>query len=210
MSTHHKNQLLNTSMRLPLLQKKFWFAAIFSASSLCLTGCGTIFGGTANSAAPVVDHYNNYIPTTSEQGGERNYSAEPRKVTVPDSSFFTGRATPVSHEALDSEWVQQQNPNSYTIEVASDEKPAAVADVLQQIPKLARTAQIQQDNKYTGVYGSYSSQEEAQSAFNKLPANIRRKAKIKQWEHVRSVTKQEPHPEDKADNTMNKTDGAKP
>jgi len=115
-----------------------------------------------------------------------NYRADIKKgVVVPKSYLAGANRTPTSHRDQDKSWVEGQNPQSYTIELADADKPAQVAGVLYKAPKNDRRAQVsyQQDGKtyYKGLYGSYNNYEAAQQALNALPADIKSGANIKSW-----------------------------
>ncbi len=109
-------------------------------------------------------------------------------VEVPDS-YHVGLGHPTSAKDMDKSWVKNQNPNSYTIEIAKDSKPAAVAGVLQQTPKNERTAEIKTNSGiYTGVYGTYQSYEAAKEKLDSLPENIKQNATIKSWQSIQDET----------------------
>jgi hypothetical protein len=135
-------------------------------------------------------HYNPANPSSSHAGtGKRPRS---RGVRVPESYHFAEQATPVSHKDRDKQWVDTQNPNAYTIELNSGEKPAEVANTLYKAPTGTRKAQIKQqkDGKtvYKGVYGSFENEEEARKALDSLPEDVRSKAKVERWNDVQSKT----------------------
>lgn len=115
----------------------------------------------------------NYTPPVSSE-----------TVEVPDS-YHVGLGHPTSAKDMDKNWVSNQNPNAYTIEVAKDSKPAAVAGVLQQTPKNERTAEIKTNSgSYTGIYGTYPSYEAAKEKLDALPENIKQNASIKSWRNI--------------------------
>ena len=94
-------------------------------------------------------------------------------MTVPDSYYVGAYHSPTSHKDVDRNWVNSQNPQGYTIEVAEGERPAQVAGKLYKLPKNDRRAQIKYNKNgktyYKGVYGSYNNYEDAQKALNNLP-----------------------------------------
>lgn len=116
----------------------------------------------------------------------RNYSATP--ATVPDSHYTGSYRSPTSHKDMDRNWVNSQNPKAYTIQIDENEKASQVAGRLYKAPKTERSAQIKYDRDgrsyYKGVYGSYNNYEDAQKAFNKLPAEIKQGSGIKSWSSV--------------------------
>lgn len=95
-----------------------------------------------------------------------------------------------SFKIRDNSWVKSQNPQGYTIELATDEKAAPVASVLQQAPKNERMAEVKYQqggkNYYKGVYGTYPSYQAAQQALNNLPENLKQNAGIKTWGSIQS------------------------
>ena len=113
---------------------------------------------------------------------------EKKPVSVPDSSLISASHTPVSHSDVDRSWVNSQNTQHYTIELANSEKASQVAGALYKAPKNERTAEIryQVNGKtyYKGLYGTYSSYEAAQKALNQLPDDMKQSAGIKSWGSV--------------------------
>lgn len=116
------------------------------------------------------------------------YSNQSQMVDVPDSYHVGEYHAPVSFKDRDKQWVNSQNPQKYTIELADDEKAAAVAKKLYQAPKSDRSAQVQYQKNgksyYKGVYGSYDSPEAAQKALDGLPTDIKQGAGVKNWGSV--------------------------
>ncbi|AHE66509.1 SPOR domain-containing protein [Legionella oakridgensis] len=122
---------------------------------------------------------------------QENYHPEATKqVVVPDSYHVGPYHSPASHKDRDRQWVESQNPQAYTIELANGEKASQVAGQLYKAPKSDRMAQIkyQQNGKtyYEGLYGSYSSYEAAQQALNALPDDIKQGASIQSWGNVQN------------------------
>ncbi len=115
-----------------------------------------------------------------------------QEVKIPDSYYVGGYHSPMSHKDSDKSWVKNQSPQAYTIEVADGEKASQVAAKLYKIPKKDRMAEIkyQANNgkaSYKGLYGSYSSYEEAQKAFATLPEEVKQGAGIKSWSNIQST-----------------------
>lgn len=115
----------------------------------------------------------------------------PQERVVPES--YQMKASPVASKDLDKTWVNSQNPTGYTIQIADDEKAARVAGTLQKAPKNERMAEVkyQRDGKayYKGLYGTYSTSEEANKALNALPEDIKQGAGIQSWGTIQqSVT----------------------
>ena len=110
-----------------------------------------------------------------------------QRVSVPESYHLGMNSTPVASKDEDKRWIDGQNPQGYTIEVAEDSKPAAVANTLQKTPKNERAAEVQsQHGSYLGVYGSYPTREAAENKLNGLPDDIKRNAKIKNWQNIQN------------------------
>ncbi|ASQ46599.1 SPOR domain-containing protein [Legionella clemsonensis] len=125
---------------------------------------------------------------TYDGGVDYRYERAGGDVNVPNSYHVGPTHSPASHKAVDSNWVHSQNPQGYTIEIAEG-KASQVAGKLYRVPKNNRTAQVKSyggDGKvyYKGVYGSYSSYEEAQQALTRLPEDIKQGANIKNWSAI--------------------------
>ncbi|KTD07024.1 hypothetical protein SAMN02746073_0067 [Legionella jamestowniensis DSM 19215] len=122
---------------------------------------------------------------TYDGGVDYRYERAGGDVNVPHSYHVGPTHSPASHKDVDSNWVNNQNPQGYTIEIAEG-KASQVAGKLYKVPKNDRTAQIKAYSGsggayYKGVYGSYHSYEEAQQALNRLPQEIKQGANIKNW-----------------------------
>jgi septal ring-binding cell division protein DamX len=118
-----------------------------------------------------------------------------RNTTNPRAWVKTSRAlpsqtprSPVLSRDSDKSWVESQNPQGYTIEIADDEKPAYVANQLHNAPKKERMAEIKYQKAgkphYKGLYGSYNNPEDAKNAMNALPPEIKSGAGVKDWKSV--------------------------
>ncbi|WP_131781393.1 SPOR domain-containing protein [Legionella gresilensis] len=114
-----------------------------------------------------------------------------REVKVPESYHVGAYHSPTRAKDRDRNWVSNQNPQGYTIEIADGEKPAQVAKKLYLAPKNDRMAEIkyQRDGRdyYKGLYGSYSSKEDAEKALNNLPAELKQGANIKDWSSIQNT-----------------------
>ncbi|MDP3559839.1 MAG: SPOR domain-containing protein [Legionellaceae bacterium] len=124
--------------------------------------------------------YNDSIPVTSDK-------ASPR---VPNTYHVGSYHGPISPKERDKNWAMQQNPTFYTIAVAESDQASVTAKELQQVPKDNRTAEIsyqkQGNTRYLGLYGTFQSQAEAETALKKLPAATQEKAQIKTWRDIPS------------------------
>jgi hypothetical protein len=115
---------------------------------------------------------------------------ERKQVTVPETYHVGAYRSPVSHRDQDKTWVDGQNPQGYTIELADKEKASEVAGKLQQVPKTDHSAAVPYEKEgkiyYKGVYGSYPDQESAQRALNSLPPTIKDEANVQTWGNVQN------------------------
>ncbi|WED42094.1 SPOR domain-containing protein [Legionella cardiaca] len=168
------------------MKKVKFLTLCFSAG--CLSACAT-YQETSYTT------YSNYQPYVYENAyyqtydGGVDYRYSNREVNVPNSYHVGYDHSPASHKDVDKNWVNSQNPQGYTIEVAEGDKASQVAGKLYKVPKNNRTAQIKSyrgdgSAYYKGVYGSYNSYEEAQKAYNDLPENIKQGADIKNWSKI--------------------------
>ncbi|KTD67904.1 MULTISPECIES: hypothetical protein [Legionella] len=111
-----------------------------------------------------------------------------REVSVPNSYHVGELHSPVSFKDRDQTWVNSQNPQAYTIELTEGDKASHVAQVLYKAPKKNRMAQVKYDQdgktRYKGVYGTYSTSEEAQKALNSLPPELKGGASVVNWSSV--------------------------
>lgn len=102
---------------------------------------------------------------------------------------FAQRPVPVAHS--DKDWVMTQSPDHYTIQMAKSDKPQSVAKTLFAAPKRARMAQVQTHQwggqVYQGLYGSYTSQADAEEALQQLPDAVRQHAKVVPWSSVQNT-----------------------
>lgn len=170
------------------------------AMTLCLcvsamSGCVSVDGSEPSHQPYQPYSYNEmqyYSQSDYMTGDYASYNeVYPRsQASVPDSYHVGASHSPQSAKNRDRDWVTTQNPQSYTIEVADDEKPSQVAKKLYQIPKNDRMAEIkyQRGGKtyYKGLYGSYASEDEARKALNSLPEEVKKGAGIQNWQQVQS------------------------
>ena len=109
-------------------------------------------------------------------------------VQVPETYHVGSYHSPQGHKSRDRNWVNGQNPQGYTIELADDENAASVAGKLSSAPKKDRMAQVKYSKSgkthYKGLYGSYESYEAAQKAYNELPPELKQGAGVKNWGSV--------------------------
>lgn len=122
-------------------------------------------------------------------GGQGYATHRTRRVHVPNTYHMSEGRGPRPHKNRDLNWVQRQNPQNFTINIASDRNPATVAKALHKSPKSQRAAQIKSTQGYTGVYGSFNTKQEAEAALQQLPKEVRRSAKITSWNQVQRQAK---------------------
>lgn len=126
-----------------------------------------------------------YDGSYSDYQQQQNYPPPSSGVTVPESYHVGSYRSPVSPKNRDNRWVQQQNPRGYTIQIAEGRKASAIAGTLTKAPKRNRMATVKSFSNgeayFRGVYGSYSSYDDAQRAMQALPSDLKSRAQIKQW-----------------------------
>jgi septal ring-binding cell division protein DamX len=124
-------------------------------------------------------------------GGAYTPGSRERVVTVPESYHVNSESAPASFKDREKSWVGRQNAQNYTIQLDDSEKASQVADILQKAPKDARRAEVKYhqdgEQRYRGVYGTYSSYEAAQKAMSNLPSHLKSNAKVKTWGSVQST-----------------------
>ncbi|PJD90735.1 MAG: SPOR domain-containing protein [Legionella sp.] len=127
-----------------------------------------------------------YDTTYTNQSSEYNGSYKTQKnVVVPQSYHLGVMNTPVASKDEDRQWVDNQNPNGYTIQIADDTKPAPVANQLLKTPKNEHNAEVKsQSGAYIGLHGSYATREAAEAQLNQLPEEVKQKAQIKNWQTI--------------------------
>lgn len=161
-------------------------------SILLLTAC-TTSQETIYTAYPALQQ--NAIPyyhssTLYNLSDYNSDSYERANVTLPDSYHVGTTHSPTRAKDIDKRWVNEQNPQGYTILIADDERAATVAKKLYLLPKKDRMAEVKYQrngkNYYQGVYGSYNSQQDAQAALDSLPPEIKQQAGVKAWNSVQS------------------------
>jgi len=129
-----------------------------------------------------------YVPSGGYYTDNSFNQTSQNNVTVPDSYHVGAYHSPVSFKDRDRNWVRNQNPQGYTIEIANGDKASQVAKKLYKAPKGDRRAQVKylQHGKayYKGLYGSYSSPQAAQKALESLPDDLKQGAGVKSWGNV--------------------------
>ena len=115
---------------------------------------------------------------------------EKKSVVVPETYHVGAYHSPTPHTDRDREWVNGQNSQGYTIELADGDKASQVANTLLNAPKSERMAEVkyQRDGKtyYKGLYGTYPTYEAAAQALSTLPTEVKQKASVKTWGSVQS------------------------
>lgn len=178
---------------------------VFCVGVSCLSACQTVqrpgHGYEDNSYFVESDEtgrpYNlSYVTNESYRNGLLYENAvesgvddsQQHEVVVPDSYHVGNNHAPVAHHDRDKNWVSNQSPQSYTIEIADSEKPAEVAKQLFVAPKKEHTAEVEYYQNgsvhYKGLYGSYPNYESAKKALDALPDNLKQQAGIKSWQDV--------------------------
>lgn len=170
-------------------------------TSLVLCSCQSPYSLSdmwSNDSSPIDENTNLYYPESEPNQSNTNQTTttskplavatQPtHKVAVPQS-YYLAEGHPVSHQTADKNWVESQESSEYTIQLANNEKASSVANILQKAPKNERMAQVEYDAngqiKYVGVYGTYPNKEAAEVALNKLPPEMRKKAKVKSWSNI--------------------------
>jgi septal ring-binding cell division protein DamX len=153
-------------------------------------------------------------PTTTPtvKKGEGNVRTTPTSKVVMPPSYYLAEGKPVSHQTSDKDWVNKQEASGYTVELASGAAPA-VAQTLQSAPKNEHMAQVQYDSNgqpvYVGVYGTYPTQEAAQAAVAKLPANLQSSATVQPWSNIQDKI-QSSQPTDDSDSASSTSSIAPP
>jgi len=132
-------------------------------------------------------------PEGYDNAGDVNQVSSKQTVVVPESYHVSALHGPTSPKDLDKTWIDSQNPQSYTIELADSDKPSQVASALSKAPKNEHMAEVKYQNQgktyYKGLYGTYPSYDAAQQALKVLPDDVKQGAGVKAWENVqRSVS----------------------
>lgn len=160
-----------------------------SITAVCLSAC--MFDGNNSyspynfgPSEPATTLYPEGYDTTQFNQQPIEKASSSGNVVVPQS-YHVGMGAPQSSKDVDKSWVNSQNPESYTIEMADSDKASAVANVLYKAPKSERTAEIKTSNDhYKGLYGTYPTYEAAQEKLNSLPSDLKQNAGIKTWKQV--------------------------
>ena len=97
----------------------------------------------------------------------------------------------VSAKSIDIAWVEQQPSDHLTIMLASDTKPLSVSTALLDAPKDQHGAVLKYEKNgqiyYSGVYGSFLNQENAQAAMEQLPEQLKNNARIVHWANMQNL-----------------------
>lgn len=138
--------------------------------------------------------YNDHGTELYPEGYENTVATidnSPQEVDVPASYHMSAYHHPASPKDVDLQWVHAQSSTGYTIEIAESDKPSVVANSLQLAPKIQRRAEVEYQigsrTLYKGVYGSYSTMDEAQQALQSLPTALQSNARITSWGSVQST-----------------------
>lgn len=164
--------------------------------SACIMDGTSTWDGTTNDGyfmPSMPDDFNNPPINTQEYDTSfdtyhQNTDSSTPAVVVPQSYHLGGITnTPTAAKDEDKQWVEERNPNNYTIQIRKDNKASQVANTLQKMPKTERSVEVRsRSGDYLGLYGNYSSQEEAEKELNNLPSDVKEHAKIKKWHSVQT------------------------
>ena len=167
----------------------------FCISSLtaCAISNDDSYNNSYNQASPP-PYGSEVYPQGYETGGYTIEQPQSKgSVVVPETYHVGAYHSPAPSKDVDTGWINNQNPQGYTIQLADGDKASKVANTMQKTPKSERTAEIkyQHDGKtyYQGVYGSYPNAEAAQKALDALPADVKQNAGIKTWDSVQKNTR---------------------
>ena len=156
-----------------------------------LSACTTYGPDNSTSAQPYAyEAPQQLYPEGYESTGYNEQPQGKQPVVVPESYHVGVNHSPTPHTDRDKEWVNSQNSQAFTIELADEEKASQVANTLYKAPKNERMGEVkyQRDGKtyYKGLYGSFPSYEAAQQALSALPSDVKQNAGIKKWASVQN------------------------
>ena len=160
---------------------------------LCISGLSacTSYQSSTNPIYQYSNEDTHYYPMGYQNNpySSDQYQAS-KTVVVPESYHMSLNHSPTPHTDRDRTWMNSQNAQSYTIELADGDKASDVAKTLYQAPKTDRMAEIkyQKEGKtyYKGVYGTYPNQEAAEQALKTLPEAIKQNAGVKTWGSIQT------------------------
>ncbi len=161
---------------------------IISLSAFNLCSCMVTDNEGYSPSYQMYSYDNNSLYPQNTQFNDSDRYNNGQIVNVPNSYHVGEYHSPVSFKDRDRTWVHDQNPQSYTIELAEGDKASQIAQKLYKAPKNDRMAQVkyQANGKpyYKGVYGTYPDAASAQKALDTLPEDIKQGASIKSWSSV--------------------------
>lgn len=164
---------------------------VVSIGVLSLSGCASDYFGGYDSYQTHTNQNSMLYP----EGYDTQVTAvdvpEKQSVVVPETYHVSAYHSPTPSKDVDRGWIDSQNPQGYTIELADGDKPSQVSGALSKAPKRERMAEVKYQHEgktyYKGLYGSYSNYDEAQNALNALPDDVKSGAGIKAWGNVQKT-----------------------
>lgn len=143
------------------------------------------------------NYYHPYDYGTDTAHSYKRDAPRSRPFRPPAPSYhFAVTPTPQKHTTVDKDWIHSQHGTGYTIQVADDNDPSRVADVLHKAPKTGRMTQYKykdgETTRYGGTVGSYATKEEAEQAMQRLPETMRGTATVQQWDGIQSKVNKAP------------------
>jgi len=121
--------------------------AVLLAIGGTLTACSSGgFNGSASnyqeSGYQAQDRHEYYQARRGYYSSDARGGGRSRGVSVPQSYHFSDDASPKKHSVRDGDWIAEQNPDNFTIQLDSGEKAAGVAQTIHSTPKKCQGSTI--------------------------------------------------------------------